>query len=76
MAETRRERAGKQRPYRYAVVPHRLNSGKPNPAGGYVVRSIYDGGGMPHPYRLEDAVAKYRSETAAQRYADKLNGYA
>ncbi len=53
----------------YAVVMH--SSGE---QAGYVVRSVYDGF-CPAPYRDAARVAEYKREQAAQRHADRLNGY-
>lgn len=54
----------------YCVVQH--SSG---PAGGYVVRTAYDGW-LPAPYAYAERLAEYKRLTTAERHADRLNGYA
>ncbi len=51
----------------FAVVAHSTGA-----ANGYVVRAVYDGW-CPAPYRDSERLAEYKSETAAQAFADGLN---
>lgn len=53
----------------YCVVLH--SSG---PSGGYVVRTAYDGW-IPAPYSSAERFAEYKRLHAAERCADKMNGY-
>lgn len=43
-------------------------------SGGYVVRTRYDGW-CPAPYSDASPIAVYKRLHAAEKYADKLNGY-
>lgn len=62
---------------KHAVVIWRDMNGTEHPSEGYVVRTAYlqsDGSyWIPRPYNVSFPVKLYERESAAQKFADKLN---